>query len=134
MERAGKQMSDLTKDSIAELIGELKSRSKPLDWPVLDALKSLALEALGMRLQIEKPRRKIVMLAKFEADDWDTMQGTFRQLETEIAMHGALSSRSVSGGYSSGHIYVCDVDQAMTHDVWAAELEAHLSSLPKVQP
>lgn len=82
-----------------------------------------------MRFVIEKPRRKIVMLAKFGVDDWDTMQGTFRQLETEIAMHGALSSRSVSGGYSSYHIYVCDVDQAMTHDVWAAgELEAHLSS------
>ncbi len=42
-------MTELTKDSLAELIGELKSRSKPFDWPVLDALKSLALEALAMR-------------------------------------------------------------------------------------
>ena len=44
-------MTELTKDSLAELIGELKSRSKPFDWPVLDALMSLALEALAMRLR-----------------------------------------------------------------------------------
>ena len=54
-----------TKDSLAELIGELKSRSKPFDWPVLDALRDLALEALEMRprplAEIDKAETALVI-------------------------------------------------------------------------
>jgi hypothetical protein len=96
------------------------------------ALCELALQALSMtpRPPIEKPRRKIVVLAKLEADDWDAMLGTLRGLETQIAMHGSLSASSVSGGYSTGHIVVCDEDGSMTHVKWAEDLNAYLTSLP----
>jgi hypothetical protein len=134
-------MTTLTKEQAEHFREPLKRqirRDTILHIPISDELKAvdqlidLAIQAIDMRPRpiSEKPRRKIVMLAKFEADDWDAMQGTFHQLETQIAMHGELSPRSISGGYSTGHIYVCDVDGNMTHDKWAKELDAYLSSLP----
>jgi hypothetical protein len=76
-----------------------------------------------------KPRRRIVLLAKLEADDWRTLQSDLRHLETEIAMHGKLPSSSVSGGYSSGHIIVTSEDGSIDHDSWALELNSYLEAL-----
>jgi hypothetical protein len=102
-------------------------------WETNIDLCSLALERLAMEEKhIAKPRRKIVILAKFEADDWQSVRSTFNSLELDIARHGELSKTSISGGYSSGHIIVCNVDGNMDHDKWYADLDAHLSSLPKV--
>ena len=80
---------------------------------------------------MDGPRRKIVMTAKFEADSWEYLRATFISLERELARDGELSRQSVSGGYSSGWIYVCDVDGSMTHDRWASELNAHLEKLER---
>lgn len=77
----------------------------------------------------EQPRRRVVFIAKIEADDWKTLQGDLRHLETEIASHGKLPVSSISGGYSSGHIIVTSEDGSITHDSWAAELNAHLEKL-----
>lgn len=75
-----------------------------------------------------KPRRKIIITAKIEADDWNSVKAAFRHFETEIAMYGELPKSSVSGGYSSGWILVSDVDGNMTHDQWAADLNAWLEA------
>lgn len=82
----------------------------------------------------KQPRRKIVVLAKFEADSWDDLRGTFRHLETQLVIDGCLSKSSVSGGYSTGHIIVCSEDEAITHDSWAKELEDCLDNLAKEPP
>lgn len=76
-----------------------------------------------------KPRRRIVMLAKIEADSWDDLYGHLRNITTDMACNDRqLSRQSVSGGFSSGHIIVVDVDEGMSHDKWAADLEAWLEA------
>lgn len=75
-----------------------------------------------------KPRRKIVVSAKIEGDSWDDIARALHQLQTDIAVQGELSKTSVSGGYSSGWIVVSDVDGSMTHDKWAADLNAWLDA------
>jgi hypothetical protein len=78
-----------------------------------------------------KPRRRIVFIAKIEADDWDRLKAELRHLETEIAMHGKLPPSSVSGGYSCGHIVVTSEDGSIDHDSWAREIDAWVAALPK---
>lgn len=75
-----------------------------------------------------KIRRKIVVTAKIEGDEWHDIAAAFKQLQTQIAIDGELSKTSVSGGYSSGWIVVSDIDGSMSHDKWAAELSAWLES------
>ena len=76
-----------------------------------------------------QPHRRIVFRAKIEADSWDDLYGHLRSLTTQMACDGnRLSTRSVSGGYSSGHIITIEEDVEMTHDKWAAELDAHLEA------
>lgn len=74
------------------------------------------------------PRRKILITAKIECDDWRSVSGALKQLLTEIAINGELPSTSVSGGYSSGWIVVSDVDGDMSHDQWARDLNAWLEA------
>lgn len=76
----------------------------------------------------DEPRRKIIVSAKIEGDDWKDIAAAFKQLQTQIAMDGELSRQSVSGGYSSGWIVISDVDGAMSHDKWAADLNAWLEA------
>ena len=80
-----------------------------------------------------KPRRRIVFIGKIEADSWDDLKATLRHLETEIAMRDRLSPRSISGGYSTGHIIVTSEDGSIDHDSWARELDAYLESLRKTE-
>lgn len=79
-----------------------------------------------------KPRRRIVFIAKIEADDWPSLQAQLRDLATHIAMHDRLSPWSISGGYSAGNIYVTSEDGSIDHDAWALQLNAYIESLPKV--
>lgn len=79
-----------------------------------------------------KPRRRVVFLAKIEADSWEELSSRLRDLQTEIAMHDKLSPWSISGGYSSGHIIVASEDGSIDHDSWAIELNRYLESLPKL--
>jgi hypothetical protein len=76
------------------------------------------------------PRRRVVFIAKLQADDWKTLQHDLMHLATEISRHGCLSRSSVSGGYSSGHIIVTSEDGSIDHDSWAIELNRYLESLP----
>lgn len=94
-------------------------RQKRPDWFQVDELQ-------------RKPRRRIVFIAKIEADDWQGLQAQLRDLETQIVMHDKLPPWSISGGYSSGHIYVTSEDGSIDHDTWAVQLNAYLESLPKV--
>lgn len=80
-----------------------------------------------------KPRRRVVMVAKLEADSWDDLHGALNSLSTEIAMHGRLSASSVSGGYSGGHIIVTSEDGDITHDSWAVELNRYLESMAEAE-
>jgi hypothetical protein len=82
----------------------------------------------------EQPRRRIVLVAKMEADDWKTLQHDLMHLATEIARHGKLSTSSCSGGYSSGHIIITSEDGSIDHDSWAKELDSHLTKLKDEEP
>ncbi|HVM38318.1 MAG TPA: hypothetical protein VM265_08030 [Sphingomicrobium sp.] len=78
----------------------------------------------------EKPRRRIVMLAKIQADSWDDLYGHLRNLTTQMCLSDKrLPRTSVSGGYSSGHIIVTDEDGSIDHNRWAADLDAYLEDL-----
>lgn len=76
-----------------------------------------------------RPRRRIVMIAKIEADDWSRLGAELEHLAREIDRHGRLSTSAVSGGYSCGHIVVTSEDGSIDHDAWAIELNAHLEAL-----
>jgi hypothetical protein len=76
-----------------------------------------------------KPRRRIVFIAKLQADSWRDLQGDLRHLDQEIARHGRLSASSCSGGYASGHIIVTSEDGSIDHDSWALELDEYLKKL-----
>lgn len=75
-----------------------------------------------------KPRRRIEMLAKVSADDWEALATHLYGLSVEISMNGKLSSRSISGGYSSGHIIITSEDGTIDHDSWANGLNEHLEA------
>lgn len=75
-----------------------------------------------------KPRRRVVMMAKLEADDWRTLGDTLLYLADEIARYGKLSASSISGGYSSGHIIVTSEDGSIDHDSWAKKLNEYLEA------
>jgi hypothetical protein len=75
------------------------------------------------------PRRRIVVNLRIGADSWDELRGTFRELETQIAMYGKLSSNAVSGGYSSGYILDSNEDESITHDSWFEANEAYCNTL-----
>ena len=77
----------------------------------------------------DRPRRRVVMLAKIEADDWEGLQSELKCLATEIAIDGRLSRSSCSGGYSTGHIIVTSEDGSIDHDAWAIKLDEHLKRL-----
>ena len=78
---------------------------------------------------MDKPRRRIVMRAKIEADSWEDLYGHLRSIVTEMACDREyrLPSSSISGGYSSGRIILCSEDQDMTHDKWASDLDEYLA-------
>lgn len=81
----------------------------------------------------DRPRRRIVMLAEIEADSWKDLRAELHRLESEIARSGSLSRRSLSGGYSSGHIIVTSEDGSIDHDSWAVKLDEHLRRLDAEQ-
>jgi len=72
-----------------------------------------------------KPRRRIVFIAKIEADSWDRLGSELAHLSCEID-RGNLRGTSISGGYSSGHIIVASEDGSMDHDKWFSELNEYL--------
>jgi len=78
-----------------------------------------------------KPRRRVVLLAKIEADDWPTLSRELEHLAREIGRHGKLTPSSISGGYSCGHIIITSEDGSIDHDSWAVELNTYLEALPK---
>lgn len=75
------------------------------------------------------PRRRVVMIAKFDADDWETLGHELRRVGDGILGSGSMSRWSVSGGYSSGHIIVTSEDGDISHDSWAVENEAYVERL-----
>lgn len=79
----------------------------------------------------QRPRRRIEMLAKISADSWRDLSNHLHGLITEIAMEKKLSTNSVSGGYSSGHIIVTSEDGTIDHDSWAKELNEYLNALDR---
>lgn len=76
-----------------------------------------------------KPRRRVVVIMKLQADSWEEISHNLQHYRTEIARHGRLPANSVSGGYSSGHIIVSSEDGSITHDSWAKELDEYLEDL-----
>lgn len=73
------------------------------------------------------PRRRIVFMAKIEADDWPRLEDELEHLAREIA-GGRCRSTSISGGYSCGHIVVVSEDGSMDHDKWFADLNKYLEA------
>jgi hypothetical protein len=77
----------------------------------------------------KEPHRRLVMRAKIEADSWSDLYGHLKSLVTQMACNDhRLSKQSISGGYSTGHIIVIEEDEDMTHDKWAADLDAWLEA------
>ncbi|HEX5508445.1 MAG TPA: hypothetical protein VFX37_08065 [Pseudolabrys sp.] len=74
------------------------------------------------------PRRRIIFMAKIEADDWLRLEDELTHIATEIARHGKLPANSISGGYSCGHIIVTSEDGSIDHDGWAKELDTYLEA------
>lgn len=72
-----------------------------------------------------KPRRRIVFIAKIEADDWNRLADELLHMSREVD-RGFMRSSSISGGYSCGHIVVSSEDGSMDHDKWFAELNEYL--------
>jgi len=75
-----------------------------------------------------KPRRRIVFLAKIEADDWNRLSDELAHMSREVD-RGFMRSASISGGYSCGHIVVASEDGSIDHDKWAKELNDYLENL-----
>lgn len=73
----------------------------------------------------QKPRRRIVFIAKIEADDWNRLSDELVHMSREVD-RGFMRSVSVSGGYSCGHIIVTSEDGSMDHDKWFIELNEYL--------
>lgn len=78
--------------------------------------------------ETKAPRRRIVAHIKIEADSWDDLETHLSQLAMQIDVEGQLPPTSISGGYSSGHIITTSEDETITHDSWAADLEAYLKA------
>ncbi len=78
-----------------------------------------------------QPRRRVVFIAKIEADNWPRLRDELEHLAREIDRHGKLSTSSISGGYCCGHIIVTSEDGSIDHDSWARELDAYLDGLKK---
>lgn len=74
-----------------------------------------------------KPRRRVVMCLKIEADTWERLSDELAHLSREVD-RGGLRSTSISGGYSCGHIVVASEDGSMDHDHWFQELNAYLEA------
>lgn len=72
-----------------------------------------------------KPRRRVVFIAKIEADDWAQLSDELAHMSLEVD-RGQLRSTSISGGYSCGHIVVASEDGSMDHDKWFQELSEYL--------
>jgi hypothetical protein len=76
----------------------------------------------------KQPRRRIVMIAKIEADSWDRLSDELAHLSAEVD-RGNLRSTSISGGYSCGHIIVASEDGSIDHDSWAKNLNEYLEQI-----
>lgn len=76
-----------------------------------------------------RPRRRVLFEAKIGADTWRDLQSHLHSLATQIACEGSLSTCSISGGYSSGHIINCNEDTTIDHDSWAEANEAYVAGL-----
>jgi hypothetical protein len=74
-----------------------------------------------------KPRRRIELKLTIGADNWDALRGALKSIQTEVAIHGRLSTSGVSGGYDSGWVYECSERPEITHDSWAADLNNYLA-------
>lgn len=76
--------------------------------------------------QPKTPRRRVVADIKIQADSWEELQHHLNGLATDIAMYGCLSSNSISGGCSSGHIITTNEDPSITHESWAEDNQAYV--------
>jgi len=74
-----------------------------------------------------KPRRRVVFIAKIEADDWSRLSDELAHMSREVD-RGFMRGSSVSGGYSCGHIVVASEDGSMDHDKWYQELNEYLEA------
>ena len=74
-----------------------------------------------------KPRRRIVFMAKIEADTWDRLSDELAHMSREVD-GGHMRSTSISGGYSCGHIVVVSEDGSMDHDKWYQDLNEYLEA------
>jgi len=72
-----------------------------------------------------KPRRRVVFIAKIEADDWARLSDELAHMSREVD-RGFMRSVSISGGYSCGHIVVASEDGSMDHDKWSKDLNEYL--------
>jgi hypothetical protein len=77
--------------------------------------------------EVKPPRRRVVFIAKIEADDWNRLSDELAHMSREVD-RGQLRSTSISGGYSCGHIVVASEDGSMDHDRWFKELNAYLET------
>jgi len=77
--------------------------------------------------EVKPPQRRIVFMAKIEADDWGRLADELAHLSREVD-RGGLRSTSISGGYSCGHIIVASEDGSMDHDKWFQHLNAYLEA------
>lgn len=64
-----------------------------------------------------EPRRAYVLELKVEADSVRDLVNYLHHFTTEL--YAGKISRGVSGGYSSGSVYSLDVDETITHAIWA---------------
>jgi hypothetical protein len=91
-------------------------------------LRSNALPRTPKMTETErKPRRRVVFIAKIEADDWNRLSDELLHMSREID-RGCMRSTSISGGYSCGHIVVASEDGSMDHDKWFQELKEYLEA------
>ena len=74
------------------------------------------------------PRRRIEASFRISADSWDELSRALHSIRTDLAVARMLPKSSVSGGYGSGWIIEASEDETVTHDSWAAELDAWLAN------
>lgn len=74
------------------------------------------------------PRRAFELDIKMTGDTWKDVIRELRDLVIHIEQHGTACT-SVSGGYSTSHTVQVRVDESITHESFAAELEEYLPKL-----
>lgn len=113
---------DIVKVVAAELDRHQAPAVKPVTPKPPDQINSY-IEGKG-----PNPRRRVILLAAIEADTRRDLAGHLNNLGRQIEIDG-FKGVGISGGYSAGHIAVLTEDEAITHDSWAAALDAYLKQV-----